>query len=117
VPKGGNGGYSVWSGGGAIAAVPDEDTAFTGRDGLYWASAEIQWDEQDLDESCRAWSRTALAEVAPYESAGRYVNDVAEVGDGLARTIYGDAKYERLVALKRQWDPDNVFRLNQNIRP
>jgi FAD/FMN-containing dehydrogenase len=117
VPKGGNGGYSVWSGGGAIAAVPDEDTAFTGRDGLYWASAEIQWDEQDLDESCRAWSRTALAEVAPYESAGRYVNDVAEVGDGLARTIYGDAKYERLVALKRQWDPDNVFRHNQNIRP
>jgi FAD/FMN-containing dehydrogenase len=117
VPKGGNGGYSVWSGGGAIAAVADEDTAFTGRDGLYWASAEIQWDEQDLDESCRAWSRTALAEVAPYESAGRYVNDVAEVGDGLARTIYGDAKYERLVALKRQWDPDNVFRLNQNIRP
>ena len=117
VPKGGNGGYSVWSGGGAIAAVADEDTAFTGRDGQYWASAEIQWDEQDLDESCRAWSRTALAEVAPYESAGRYVNDVAEVGDGLARTIYGDAKYERLVALKRQWDPDNVFRLNQNIRP
>ena len=71
-----------------------------------------------LRESSRsAWSRTALAEVAPYESAGRYVNDVAEVGDGLARTIYGDAKYERLVALKRQWDPDNVFRLNQNIRP
>jgi FAD/FMN-containing dehydrogenase len=39
------------------------------------------------------------------------------VGDDVARTIYGDAKYERLVALKREWDPDNVFRLNQNIRP
>ena len=50
-------------------------------------------------------------------SAGRYVNDVIEVGADVARTIYGDAKYERLVALKREWDPDNVFRLNQNITP
>ena len=44
------------------------------------------------------------------------MNDVAETGD-VARAIYGDAKYERLVALKRAWDPDNVFRLNQNVRP
>jgi FAD/FMN-containing dehydrogenase len=117
VPDGADGGYSVWSCGGAIAAVRDEDTAFTGREGLYWASAEIQWDEPELDETCRAWGRAALAEAKPYESAGRYVNDVAEVQDGLARSIYGDAKYERLVALKREWDPDNVFRLNQNIRP
>ena len=44
-------------------------------------------------------------------------HDVTEVGDNVARMIYGDAKYDRLVALKRKWDPDNVFRLNQNIRP
>jgi hypothetical protein len=117
MPDGASGGYSVWSCGGAIAAVPEEDTAFTGRTALHWASAEVQWDELELDEACRAWGRAALAEAAPYESVGRYVNDVAEVEDGLARTIYGDAKYERLVALKREWDPDNVFRLNQNIRP
>ncbi|HJY26022.1 MAG TPA: BBE domain-containing protein, partial [Actinomycetes bacterium] len=69
------------------------------------------------DDACRDWGRSALAEAQPYRAAGRYVNDVAEVADGLARSIYGDAKYERLVALKREWDPDNVFRLNQNIRP
>jgi hypothetical protein len=117
VPDGARGGYSVWSCGGAVAAVPDEATAFTGREGLYWASAEVQWDEPKLDDACRAWGRSALTEAQPYEAAGRYVNDVAEVEDGLARSIYGDAKYERLVALKREWDPDNVFRLNQNIRP
>ena len=49
---------------------------------------------------------------------GQYVNDVSETGDeALIRSVYGDAKYERLVALKRAWDPDNVFRMNQNIRP
>jgi FAD/FMN-containing dehydrogenase len=117
IPEGAAGGYSVWACGGAIAAVADEVTAFTGREGLYWAAAEVQWDALELDAACRAWGRAALAEAEPYETAGRYVNDVAEVEDGLARSIYGDAKYERLVALKRRWDPDNVFRLNQNIRP
>jgi Berberine and berberine like len=117
VPEGARGGYSVWSCGGRIAAVSDDDTAFTGRGGLYWVAAELQWQDPELDDACRAWGRSALADAQPYEAAGRYVNDVAEVEDGLARAIYGDAKYDRLVALKRQWDPDNVFRLNQNIRP
>ena len=53
----------------------------------------------------------------PWSVEGRYVNDVVETDEGLARSIYGAAKYDRLVALKREWDPDNVFRLNQNIRP
>jgi FAD/FMN-containing dehydrogenase len=44
------------------------------------------------------------------------VNDVAEA-DERATLIYGEAKAERLIALKREWDPDNVFRLNQNIQP
>ncbi len=117
VPQGADGGYSVWSCGGAIAAVSDEDTAFTGREGLYWAAAEAQWDDPALDDECRAWGRAALTEAQPHAAVGRYVNDVAEVEDGLARSIYGDAKYERLRALKRAWDPENVFRLNQNIRP
>jgi FAD/FMN-containing dehydrogenase len=117
IPEGASGGYSVWSCGRAIAAVPDGATAFTGREGQYWAAAEAQWDDPELDEACRAWGRAALADAQPYEVAGRYVNDVAEVEDELTRSIYGDAKYERLVALKREWDPDNVFRLNQNIRP
>ena len=79
--------------------------------------AEAMWDDPALDEACRAWGRNALADLAPFASDGRYVNDVSEVGADLARSIYGDAKYDRLVALKREWDPDNVFRLNQNVRP
>jgi hypothetical protein len=117
VPDGAEGGFSVWAWGRAIAAVSEEDTAFTGRDAAHWAAAEIVWTDGALDDDCRSWARAATGAAAPYTSVGRYVNDVIEVGDDVARTIYGDAKYERLVALKREWDPDNVFRLNQNIRP
>ncbi len=55
--------------------------------------------------------------IAPYAATGRYVNDAVESGEDVVRSVYGDAKYERLVALRRAWDPDNVFRLNQKIRP
>jgi FAD/FMN-containing dehydrogenase len=117
VPAGAEGGFSVWAWGGAIAAVSEEHTAFTGRDAAFWAAAEIVWKAGSLDEACRSWARAAADTAAPYASVGRYVNDVTEVGGDVARMIYGDAKYGRLVALKREWDPDNVLRLNQNIRP
>ena len=101
----------------AIANVGEDDTAFTGRTAAFWASAELYWTDPELDDDARAWARTATAAMEPYQVVGRYVNDVVEVGADVARTIYGDAKFERLRALKREWDPDNVFRLNQNIRP
>jgi FAD/FMN-containing dehydrogenase len=117
VPDGAEGGFSAWAWGRAIAAVSDEDTAFTGRDAAFWAAAEIVWKDHALDDACRSWARAAADTATPHASIGRYVNDVTEVGGDVARTIYSDTKYERLVAVKRRWDPDNVFRLNQNIRP
>ena len=117
VPEGADGGYSNWSWGRAIAAVPEDESAFTGRDAAYWAAVEIQWDDPSLDDDSRAWARAAMAETQEQAETGRYVNDVADVEDDAVRAIYGDAKRDRLVALKRAWDPDNVFRLNQNIRP
>ena len=116
-PDGSECGFSTWAWGRRIADVSEDGTAFTGRGAAAWLAAEAMWDDPSLDEVCRAWARDALAELAPFASDGRYVNDVAEVGADMARTVYGDAKYERLVALKREWDPDNVFRLNQNIQP
>jgi FAD binding domain/Berberine and berberine like len=110
-------GFSIWAWGRTIADVAEDATAFTGRQAAAWLAAEAMWEDAELDESCRAWGRAALADLAPFASTGRYVNDVAEVGDDVARSIYGEAKHERLVALKREWDPDNVFRLNQNVRP
>ena len=116
VPSGAEGEVSLWSWGGAIGRVPEDATAFTGREAGYWLAAEVQWDDAALDEACREWARTVVADLAPFAMPGRYVNDVAEARED-GRAIYGEAKYERLVALKRAWDPDNVFRLNQNIAP
>jgi hypothetical protein len=117
VPEGTEGWVSAWAMGGAIAGVPEEATAFTGRQAAFWIAAEIQWDDAALDGRCREWARSAMADLLPFATDGRYVNDVAEAGEDVARAVYGDAKYERLVALKGAWDPDNVFRLNQNVRP
>jgi FAD binding domain-containing protein/berberine-like enzyme len=111
-----DGDVSIWAWGGAIADVPEEATAFTGRDAAFWVSAEVMWEDPALDNASREWGRAFIDDVTPFAVAGRYVNDVAEPGEDV-RTIYGDAKQDRLVALKRAWDPDNVFRLNQNIRP
>jgi hypothetical protein len=116
VPHGAAGEVSVWAWGRAISDVPEDATAFTGRDAGFWLGAEVGWDDPALDDACRAWAREVDAAVAPFAMPGRYVNDVADAGaDG--RGIYGETKYRRLVDLKRAWDPDNVFRMNQNIRP
>ncbi len=109
--------FSVTVQGGAIARVPDEATAFTGRDARFEISADAGWEDPALDEAYRDWIRRAMAIVEPDAVTGRYVNEIAESGPEESRAIYGDAKLTRLTALKRAWDPDNVFRLNHNIAP
>jgi FAD/FMN-containing dehydrogenase len=117
MPEGADANITAWPCGRAIAAVGEDETAFTGRDAAFWIGAEIMWDDPALDDRCRDWGRAVLADIDRFASVGRYVNDVAETGEASVREVYGAEKYERLVALKRAWDPDNVFRLNQNVRP
>jgi hypothetical protein len=117
IPAGAHGEFSVWAMGRAVAAMPEDATAYAGREATYWLAAEILWHDDALDDVCREWVRDAIADVQPYATTGRYVNDVADTGEEVVRSVYGNTKYEKLVDLKRVWDPDNVFRLNQNIQP
>ena len=107
----------LWAQGGAVARVPEDASAFTGRSAAFWVGVEAQWTEPERDDEFVSWSRQAWNDLKPFTTAGTYVNDLVEVSEALARAAYGDAKYDRLVELKRRYDPDNVFRLNQNIRP
>jgi FAD/FMN-containing dehydrogenase len=106
-----------WAQGGAIARVPEEATAFMGRHAAMWVGAEAMWEDPGQDDAFREWGRRAWDALTPFTTTGHYVNDVVETGEGIVKAIYGPQKYERLVELKRSYDPDNLFRLNQNIRP
>jgi hypothetical protein len=108
---------SLWAQGGATARVGVDATAFTGRGAAFWLDAQSLWLDKARDREHIDWGRSAMAALKPFTRAGHYVNDVVEQGDDVVRAIYGDAKYDRLRALKRAHDPDNAFRLNQNIRP
>jgi FAD/FMN-containing dehydrogenase len=110
-------GIGFWAQGGALNRLPEEAMAFTGRHARFWVGVEAFWEEPARDEDFRAWGRDTWDALTPFAAAGHYVNDVVETGEGIVRSIYGPAKYERLVSLKRAYDPDNTFRLNQNISP
>ncbi len=108
---------TLWLQGGAIGRVPDGAMAFTGRQAPFWLGVEAAWEDPTLDRAHIAWGRDTMDALQPFTAAGHYVNDMIESGDDVVRSIYGAEKYVRLVELKRAYDPDNVFRLNQNIRP
>jgi len=103
---------------GGVMAEPDEEsTAFTGRSARYHTQCESYWSDPAEDDAHIAWARRAMDIVDADAAVGRYVNMLADTDPELGRSVYGDSKMARLVALKRAWDPDNVFRLNQNIDP
>ena len=108
---------TLWAFGGATARIPEDAMAFTGRAAAYWLGVEAEWDDPGADDVHVTWGRTAMKALESFTTVGHYVNDMIETGDDVVRAIYGSAKYERLVELKRAYDPDNVFRMNQNVRP
>jgi FAD/FMN-containing dehydrogenase len=101
--------------GGAVARVAEGATAFTERSMPFLLNAVTGWRDSADAESHIEWAR-AVIEAGAAASTGRaYVNFLGDP-DG-ARSSYSDETYARLVALKNQYDPTNVFRLNQNIDP
>jgi FAD/FMN-containing dehydrogenase len=102
--------------GGAIADVPDADSAFSQRDAMFEFVAAARWTDASEDEERIAAARRYAASLEPFAS-GMYVNAMSDEGaTGVARA-YPPAKLARLRALKTAYDPDNVFHLNQNIEP
>jgi FAD/FMN-containing dehydrogenase len=109
--------FSVTVQGGAIGRVADDAMAYTGRTARFDLSADADWDVPSQDELNIGWVREAMSIVGPERTLGRYLNGMSASGPDQTREIYGDAKLPRLRALKRAWDPDNVFHLNHNIAP
>jgi len=113
----GDASISVTMMGGAIDRVADDAAAFTGRAHPFDVSPDTGWDDPNLDEANLSWVREAMALVEPDRLPGRYINELSDAGPEVTQASYGDVKLERLRALKRAWDPANVFHLNHNIEP
>ncbi|MGH2616446.1 MAG: FAD-binding oxidoreductase, partial [Thermomicrobiales bacterium] len=104
--------------GGAASRVAPEATAFGTRSAPYLLSFDTTWTDPADTERNIAWTRAAWADMRRFGSGGLYLNfaGFGEEKEALVRAGYG-ANYERLVDLKSMYDPGNLFRMNQNIRP
>jgi hypothetical protein len=105
--------------GGAYARVGDDATAFSGsRSARYAVNIAAAAPVADLYQAEVPWVREFWSALLPYASgSGSYVNFMSEYDEDRVRVSYGAAKYERLARLKADYDPDNVFHLNPNIKP
>ncbi len=104
--------------GGAVARVGEQDTAYAQRDAAHNVNINaVSLADDPEPERHVAWAREAFAALEPFGTGRTYVNFLADEGQDRVRAAYGEEKYRRLVALKRVYDPDNVFRLNQNVDP
>jgi hypothetical protein len=105
--------------GGAISRAADDDTALGRRDVAWCYHALAMWPEPDVEtaDAHIGWARALAEDIKPHTTDGVYLNYTSDVGDDRVRSAYGPEKYDRLVALKDRYDPGNLFRLNQNIKP
>jgi FAD/FMN-containing dehydrogenase len=108
--------FPIWQMGGAVSHVGDDDTAFNGRHaGHTFNILGATQTAEGFDEE-REWAKRFWSVLEPHHTSV-YVNFLMEEGEERVREAYGAEKYDRLKALKRKYDPDNFFRINQNIPP
>ena len=108
--------FPIWQMGGAVARVDDDDAAFNGRGAGHTFNITGSTETATGFDEEREWARSFWSALEPHRT-GVYVNFLMNEGTERVREAYGAAKYDRLRALKRRYDPENLFRLNQNISP
>lgn len=108
----------IWHIGGAVSRVSSDESAFYGRQAAFLLSPEANWIEKADDDANINWLRTFIDDMAPFSDGSRYLNfpGFQEEGDEMMQKAFGP-QYAKLALLKQKFDPDNVFRLNQNIKP
>lgn len=101
---------------GAFNDVRPDATAYGPRDAKLVMNVHGRWDDPAQDAKCIAWARDFFKASAPYASMGAYVNFMTEEESARVESAYG-SNYARLRQIKKQYDPENFFHLNQNIKP
>lgn len=109
----------LWQLGGELARVAADATAFGDRDAPFLLGVEATWSDPGDDDANLAWTRGCTEAFATLSTGRQYLNfpGFLEEGDTAVRAALGRANHDRLRALKRRLDPDNRFRLHQNVPP
>jgi FAD/FMN-containing dehydrogenase len=102
--------------GGQASRVGPDATAYVARDTKFVLNVHARWDEPRDDKQCIAWAREFFAKSTPYATGSAYVNFMTEEEGDRVAAAYGP-NYKRLVQMKKKYDPKNLFRMNQNIKP
>jgi len=108
----------LWHQGGAMSRVGTSETAFGDRGAPYTLTLDSTWADPARDRENVEWTREVWDDMQRFSERGLYLNfpGMGEEGEELVRSAYGDT-YGRLAEVKARWDPNNLFRMNQNIRP
>jgi FAD/FMN-containing dehydrogenase len=107
----------ILAGGGQIARVDEDAMALGQRHAPYNTHLISMWPDPTDSQRNIEWVRDLQAASKPYTTGGAFVNFLGEEGQHHVRRAFGTSKYQRLVRIKDRYDPDNLFRLNQNIPP
>ncbi len=102
--------------GGETSRIAADATAYAQRAAQFVMNVHIRWMDAADDPRCISWAREFFAAAAPYATGGVYVNFMTEEEGDRVKAAYGPG-YQRLVELKKKYDPGNLFRMNQNIKP
>ncbi|WP_064603037.1 FAD-binding oxidoreductase [Photobacterium sp. J15] len=101
---------------GAPNRIDSNAMAYSSRDAKFVLNVHGRWEEESDDEKAISWAREFFKATKPFASAGVYVNFMtAEEGERVSDAY--SVNYQRLVEIKRKYDPQNIFHLNQNIKP
>lgn len=103
--------------GGAVSRVPDDATAASHRDAAYMVHPIACWQDPADSDRYLDWVKRFSEAMGPFKTGGVYLNFEPDEGEERVRAGFGAEKYARLVELKDKWDPENLFRINQNIKP
>src|SRR6476659_1289652 len=102
--------------GGALARVAADATAWPNRAAHFIMNVHTRWPDRAQDPACVAWARQLFQATAPFAAGSVYVNFMPDDENDRIEKAYG-VNYHRLAEIKGRYDPDNLFRMNQNIRP
>jgi len=101
--------------GGAINRVAVDATAYPHRNANFVMTVHARWENSSMDGLCVEWAKELFDKAVPYSTGGVYVNFISE-GEERVEAAFGP-NFAQLAAVKRKYDPDNFFRVNQNIKP